>query len=310
LILRIFVAGGTGVIGRRVVPVLVGAGYRVSVVSRSEQASTRLIAQGASPIEVDLYDADAVQRAVGQQDVVINLATHVPSSVTKTMLPWAWRENDRVRRLVSSNLAEAAHAGGADCFIQESFAPIYEDGGDQWIDESYSVRPARYNRSVIDAERSANRFTKHGGRGIVLRFAYFYGPDSPQTHEMIAMVKRGVSPLPGSPDAYFSSVSHDDAAAAVVAAIHIPAGTYNVSDDEPLKRREWIESLAKALGVKTPHTMPGWLIKIGGSTTELLSRSQRISSKKLRDTSDWHPATPSVRDAWPAIIASPTPQEA
>src|SRR5689334_2550271 len=186
--LRIFVAGGTGVIGRRVVPVLVSAGYRVSVVSRSEKASARLIAQGASPVEVDLYDAEAVRRAVGQQDVVINLATHIPASTTKMMLPWAWHENDRVRRLVSSNLADAARAGGADCFIQESFAPIYEDAGDQWIDESWAVRPARYNRSVLDAERSANRFTKHGGRGIVLRFAYFYGADSPQTHEMIGMV--------------------------------------------------------------------------------------------------------------------------
>lgn len=308
--LRIFVAGGTGVIGRRVVPVLVNAGYRVSVVSRSEQASARLIAQGASPIEVDLYDAEAVQHAVGQQDVVVNLATHIPSSATKMMLPWAWHENDRVRRVVSSNLAEAARAGGADCFIQESFAPIYEDAGDQWIDESWAVRPARYNRSVIDAERSANRFTKHGGRGIVLRFAYLYGPDSPQTHEMMGMVKKGISPIPGAPDAYFSSVSHDDAAAAVVTAIHIPAGTYNVSDDEPLKRREWIDSLAKALGVKTPSMLPGWLVKIGGSTTELLSRSQRISSRKLRETSDWHPTAPSVRDAWPSIVASPAPQEA
>jgi nucleoside-diphosphate-sugar epimerase len=310
LILRIFVAGGTGVIGRRIVPVLVGAGYRVSVVSRSEQASARLIAQGASPIEVDLYDAESVRRAVGQQDVVINLATHIPPSTTKMMLPWAWHENDRVRRVVSSNLADAARAGGADCFIQESFAPIYEDAGDQWIDESWAVRPARYNRSVLDAERSANRFTKHGGRGIVLRFAYFYGPDSPQTHEMIGMVKKGISPVPGAPDAYISSVSHDDAAAAVVAAIHVPAGTYNVSDDEPLKRRDFIESLAKALGAKTPSMLPGWLVKLGGSTTELLSRSQRISSRKLRETSDWQPTVPSVREAWPSIVASTPPQEA
>jgi nucleoside-diphosphate-sugar epimerase len=302
LILRIFVAGGTGVIGRRVVPALVSAGHRVSVASRSVEGDARLVSQGASPVAVDLYNLEDVQRAVGQQDVVINLATHIPSGMTKMMLPWAWRENDRVRREASANLAGAAQSGGADCFIQESFAPIYEDGGDQWIDESGPLRPARYNRTVIDAERAANKFTKHGGRGVVLRFAYFYGPDSDATREMIGMVKRGFSPLPGAPNAYFSSISHDDAAAAVVAAIHVPAGTYNVSDDEPLTRREWVDSLAKTLGVKSPSALPGWLVKVGGSMTELLARSQRISSRKLRETSDWHPATPSIRDAWPALV--------
>jgi 2-alkyl-3-oxoalkanoate reductase len=302
--LRIFVAGGTGVLGRRVVPTLVGAGHRVSVASRSIQGDARLVAWGASPVTVDLYDPDDVRRAVGHQDVVINLATHVPPSTTKMLLPWSWRENDRVRREVSSNLAEAARAGGADCFLQESYAPIYEDAGDQWIDESWTVRPARYNRSVLDAERAANKFTKHGGRGIVLRFANFYGPDSFATHEMINTVKRGLSPLPGRPDAFISSVSHDDAAAAAVVGIHLPAGTYNVSDDEPLTRREWVGSLAKALGVKPPTVLPAWVVKVGGSTTELLGRSQRISSRKLRENSDWHPTVPSIRDAWPALIRS------
>jgi len=310
LVLRIFVAGGTGVIGRRVVPALVGAGHRVSVASRSIQGDARLVAWGASPVTVDLYDPNDVRRAVGQQDVVVNLATHMPSSMTKMMLPWSWRENDRVRRLVSANLAEAARAGGADCFIQESYAGIYDDHGDQWIDESWTVRPARYNQSVIDAERAANKFTKHGGRGIVLRFANFYGPDSFATHEMIGMVKKGISPLPGAPGAYVSMVSHDDAAAAAVVALHLPAGTYNVSDDEPLTRREWLDSLAKTLGVKSPSMLPGWLVKVGGSITELLSRSQRISSRKLRENSDWQPATPSIRDAWPALVQSARAQDA
>jgi len=302
--LRIFVAGGTGVIGRRVVPALAAAGHRLSVATRSEESHARLVSQGASPVLVDLYDLVDVRRAVGQQDVVINLATHVPSSTKKMVLPWAWRENDRVRRVVSANLAEAARSGSADCFIQESYAPIYEDGGDKWIDESWPVRPAHYNRSVLDAEGAANKFTKHGGRGIVLRFANFYGPDSFATREMIESVKRGSSPLPGPPEAYTSSVSHDDAAAAVVASIHVPAGTYNVSDDEPLTRREWLDSLAKALGVKTPSTIPGWVAKLGGSMMELLARSQRISSQKLRENSDWQPATPSIRDAWPALVRS------
>lgn len=302
--LRMFVAGGTGVIGRRVVPMLIGAGHRVVAAARSEESRAKLAAQGATAVIVDLFDADAVQRAMGEQDIVINLATHIPSSTIKIFLPWSWRENDRVRRMASANLAAAAHAGGADCFIQESFAPIYADAGDQWIDEKFPVEPVRYNQSTLDAEAQARRFNNHGGRGIVLRFGAFYGPDSFATRDMVEMVRKGRSPLPGAPDAYLSSVSHDDAAAAVIAAVHLPSGTYNVVDDEPLGRREWLESLATALGVKPPGPFPAWAATLGGSMIELLSRSQRISNRKLHEFSDWEPSARSVRDAWPALLAA------
>lgn len=303
---NVFIAGGTGVIGRRVVPALVAAGYRVTAAARSHASADRLRSLGASPVIVDLFDATAVRRASGKPDVVINLATHMPSSTTKMLLPWSWRENDRVRREASANLAAAARANGADCYIQESFAPIYADGGDRWIDESWPVAPARYNRSTRDAERSANTFTRDGGRGIVLRFAYFYGPDAFTTHEMMAMVRKGMSPLPGRPDAYISSISHDDAASAVVAAITAPSGTYNVADDEPLTRDEWLESLANALGVRKPKPMPKLFELLGGSMAALLARSQRISNQKFREATGWRPEVRSIREAWPELVRAGT----
>jgi 2-alkyl-3-oxoalkanoate reductase len=109
------------------------------------------------------------------------------------------------------------------------------------------VKPSKYNRTVLDAERSAERFTRGGRQGIVLRFAAFYGPDSPQTQEMIKFARKGWAPLPGSPTSFFSSLSHDDAATAVLAALNAEAGTYNVVDDEPLRHHEYFESLAKYL---------------------------------------------------------------
>ena len=65
--------------------------------------------------------------------------------------------------------------------------------------------------------------------------------------------------MPGSPQSFLSSVSHDDAASAVVAALRVGAGVYNVSDDEPLRRREFFDSLAAALGVKPPVIPPKWV---------------------------------------------------
>ena len=310
--LRIFVAGGTGVIGRRVIPELLASGFRVTASSHSEKSRAALKALGVEPVTMDLFDAADVKRAVGEQDVVINLASHVPPSTARALLPGAWRENDRIRTVGAANLAAAAKAGGADALIQESFAPIYEDGGDRWIDETWPVRPARYNKSTLEAERAATMFTRRGGRGVILRFAYFYGADGFATREMIEMVRKGVSPLVGAPEAYYSTVSHDDAAMAVLAALHVPAGIYNVSDDEPLHRQAWLESLAQALGVRPPRMIPGWMSALAGSKSDLLGRSQRLSTKKLQDVSAWRPTTRCVKDAWPTLvreIARGAPQE-
>src|SRR5262249_48191857 len=92
------------------------------------------------------------------------LATHMPSSSIGALLPGAWSENDRIRKLSSAKLVRAAIDAGAQTFVQESFAPVYPDNGDDWIDETMPIAPARYNRTVAAAEREANWFIKNGAR--------------------------------------------------------------------------------------------------------------------------------------------------
>jgi nucleoside-diphosphate-sugar epimerase len=185
---------------------------------------------------------------------------------------------------------DAAIAVGVRRFIQESFAPIYADGGDAWLDESSPVRPARYSRTVLDAESAAARFTMAGRIGIVLRFGALYGSDAVLA-EMIEMARKRWSPLPGSSNAYWSSLAQDDAAAAVVAAIKptVRAGTYNIADDTPLRRADWVAALARAVGVPMPKFMPTWTTNLAGSGVRLLSRSQRISNEKFRRAAGWSP---------------------
>jgi nucleoside-diphosphate-sugar epimerase len=291
----VLVTGATGVVGRRVIPQLVARGHSVTAVGRTPEKRTRLAALGADPIALDVTDAGAASRAMEGHDVVLNLATHIPSSTFQMLLPWAWHENDRVRRVGSAALVDAALATGVRRFVQESFAPLYEDGGDRWIDEEWPQRPTPYNRTTLDAERSAARFTAAGGVGVVLRFAGFYGPDA-FLRDMIGIVRRGWAPLPGPAQAYWSSVSHDDAATAVVAALELPAGTYNVCDDEPLTRREWADALADAAAATHPRLVPRWLAALGGSTMELLSRSQRMTNAKLARASGWAPRWRSARE--------------
>jgi len=118
------------------------------------------------------------------------------------------------------------------------------------------------------------------------------------------MVRKGWAPVPGSPDGFVSSVSHDDAAAAVVAALDVPGGAYNVGDDEPLRRREMVDALASALGVPPPRLPPAWVVKLGGGLAELMARSLRISNRKLRQASNWAPRYPSIREGWRATLAA------
>jgi nucleoside-diphosphate-sugar epimerase len=161
-----------------------------------------------------------------------------------------------------------------------------------------------YNESILDAERSVARFVDAGRTGVILRFASFYGPDSRFLIEAIRQAEQnGRAFVPGAGDAYFSSVSHDDAATAAAAALEVPSGVYNVVDDEPVTRREYFDALSKALGIPPLRLLPWWARYLLGSLGELLTRSQRISNRKLKSASPWQPKYPSVREGWPAVIA-------
>src|SRR4029078_13719788 len=101
-------------------------------------------------------------------------------------------------------------------------------------------------------------------------------------HCMRALVRRGWGTLPGPPSSFVSSVSHDDAATAVATALSLPAGIYNVADNEPLRHRDFVDALAHAVGAPPPRLLPGWLAQIGGSLARMYARSLRISNMKLR----------------------------
>jgi nucleoside-diphosphate-sugar epimerase len=301
--MRILFAGATGVIGQRVLPQLLIAGHEVTAVARFAHTQAELYRIGVASTTASLFDPDALRAAAQGHDTVINLATAVPPA-SKALRARAWRETDRIRRDGVANLTAAARAAGARLFIQESFAPIYKARGDAWIDEASPVRPAAYNRHTLDAERSVAEFTSGGGSGIVLRFAYFYGADSEFVRDTIRYARKGWAATLGKADAFVPSVSHDDAADAVVAVLKAPVGSgvYNVVDDEPLRRRAWFDALAGELGVRPPRLPPAWLARVAGPVGETIARSLRISNRKLRESCDWEPRYPSVREGFRAIV--------
>jgi nucleoside-diphosphate-sugar epimerase len=235
---------------------------------------------------------------------VVNLATHVPRNSIAQLIRRSWREMDRIRTEGSALLVDAALANGVKRFIQESFAPIYPDSDDRWITEDVKPEPAQYNKSALDAEAATARFTRNGGVGVVLRFAFLYGPNDSFTRQLFYGVRHGWLPVPGKRDGYFPMLSHDDAALAVYAALSCPAGIYNVVDDEPMTRSKMGETIAEVLRVDEPRITPAWVGKITGSVGKTVARSQRISNAKLRAASSWSPKYPSVKEGLAAVRRS------
>lgn len=306
--MKVFLAGATGVIGHRAVGRLVEAGHEVSAVARTPAKAELARRLGARPVAVDLFDPGAVRAAVDGHDAAVNLATHIPPA-TRSTLPGAWAENDRIRREVSAHLASAVLDSGASVFVQESITFPYADRGGSWIDEDTPIDAPAMATSTAAAEAAARRVAESGRTGIVLRFAQFYAADSAHSITFVKAVRKRLAPVLGRPDSYISSIHADDAASAVVAALAAPSGTYNVADDEPVTRRAYAEALAAALGVKPPHFAPAGLAKLGGSAASMLARSQRISNQRFARASGWRPRYESVRVGWPAVVAELGEQE-
>lgn len=298
--MRVLVTGATGVLGRRVLPLLSAGGHQVTAVSRGRPQQVR--ETGADPVELDLFDPVGVERAAEGHDAVLDLATRIPST-NRMPLPWAWRDNDRLRAVAARNVADAAIAVGAR-YVRESFGLVCADAGDAWVGEDAPVDPAVNTRTVVDAEDAAARVTDTGGVGVALRFALFYGPDSPQTRDQLATARKGIAPVLGDPAGFLPHVHLDDAATAVVAALDVPAGIYNVVEDRPLRRRELVEVFEQLAGRRL-RTPPRVLTRFGPART--LGRSVRLDNAKLRAATTWEPTYASTREGLPAVAREGRP---
>lgn len=298
--MKIFVTGATGVLGRRAVSQLLAAGAEVTGVARTRQKGVELHELGAKPVHVSLFDRDAVRAAVAGHHVVCNLATAIPTGEQAGSRS-AWNDNHRLRQDGARYLVDAALHAGADRYIQESISLLYADGGDAYLDESAAVDPTWITEPALAAEAEAARFAEHGGAGIALRFGIFYGFDSAHTVEAIHAAQRGLFAVPGQAGSYWPSVTTDDAASAVVAALRAPSGVYNVADDRPLRRTEHAEALAAALG--TGLLSPPPVSADLPPDLSMMLRSQRVTSLRFKALTDWQPRLPSAWEGWRFVVA-------
>ena len=299
--MKVFVTGATGAVGRPTVARLLAEGHDVTAVARTEEKAAALERAGARPAQVSLFDPDGLRSAMAGAEAVLNLATSIPVGA-KAALPTAWRDDARIRTEGSRNLVDAALAVGAERFVQEGISFVYADGGADWVDEDFPIDPVRGAEPVLAAAGEAARFTAAGGIGIAFRFALFYGSSCAITQYMLDRARKGKVAMLGHRDAFVSRLHLDDAAAAAVAALRAPAGTYNVAEDLPVTHGESAEILARALGVGEIKFAPPVLPKVGGRPD--LLRSHRISNRRFKEATGWEPAYPDAWTGWPAVIAS------
>lgn len=308
--MKILFTGATGVLGRHAVPALTAAGHDVTGVCRSDAGRARLEEHGAVPISIDLFDRRAVRDTVAGHHAVIHFATSIPP-LAKMRKKSAWQTNDRLRTEATSNLVTAAIDHGVETFIQESVTLVYADGGDRWLDEESRIDPpAPLVTSALEAEQLVADFNAAGGRGIALRLSRLYGPGKASAELVASVASRG-APIIGSGDNYVSSLHSEDAGTAVTAVLTAPAGVYNVTDDDPVTARAYVESLADTLDAPEPRRVPRLVAKIAlGSMLPVLTVSQRVSNRRLKETTGWRPRYPSVVAGWESVVAGSAAESA
>lgn len=303
--MEVFVTGATRVLGRPVVQQLVAAGHHVRALSRSEENAKILRELGATPISANLFDVDSLKSALKGCDAILHLATKIPPTMKMGRLS-AWQENDHIRREGARNLVEAALAvGEVQTFIYPSFATVYPDSGEKWIDAATTpVQSATTLQSTLDAEDAVTRFAESERRGISLRIGMLYGPETPTAHEFLSYARKGIAAFPGSRNGYLPHIWLQDAVGAIITALSqpVPSGIYDIVDDEPLRRREMFDALAQAVGRKHLLALPDLLMRmLMGTKYADMSRSLRISNRRFKEVSNWQPTVPNARIGWARI---------
>jgi len=246
-----------------------------------------------------MFDQPGLTRAFDGHDVVVNLASAMPSTIQFIRLG-AWRDTRRIRTEGSANVVDAALAADVAVVVQESVAMLYADQAAAWIDESAAVDHYPMASGNHAAEASANRFTDSGRTGIVLRLGFFYGPGARHSEQFLALARLGIVPVLGHPDGFLSSIHVLDGGRAVAEVLPARAGVYNVVDDEPLTKRDYASAVAHAVGRRAWLRGPGRGARLLGHRTTSLTRSIRVSNEKVRSAAAWAPEFPSAREGWAA----------
>ena len=272
--MRVFVVGGTGVLGRQLVRVLFERGHAVRVLARSPRRAAELLPRGVEVAAGDLLDSQLrLEPLLEGWEAVVHAATAIPSD---PRAPGAWTTNVRLRTEGTRRLLEAARSTGTRRYLQQSIAFAYADGGDRELAESAPLDPGELRRDVREMEALVRASPLEF---CILRGGMFVGPGTSQP-ALIERLRASAEVVPGEGRAWLPFVHPEDLALAFAVALErAPAGSiYNAAAD-PLRQGDYLDRLAAAIRVSAPRRDP----------TRPAPPSTRVTSRALARALGWRP---------------------
>ncbi|SKC39491.1 NAD-dependent epimerase/dehydratase family protein [Krasilnikoviella flava] len=309
--MRVLVAGATGAVGSRLVPLLVSAGHDVTGTARSEARLGPVRAAGAEGAVMDGLVPASVRDVVAAAapDVVVHQLTAL-SSITGDFRRFDedFAVTNRLRTEGTDALLGAALAAGTRRFVAQSYTgwPNERRGArvkteDDPLTDDPGKEAVRSLRAIEHVERAVTGTP--GIEGFVLRYGAFYGPGQAlsRTGAVADLIRRGRFPVVGGGTGMWSFMHVDDAATAAAAAVDrgVP-GVYNIVDDDPAPVSEWLPYLAEQLGGRRPMRLPAWLARpmLGQLGVAMMTAVRASSNAKARRELAWEPRFASWREGF------------
>ena len=305
--MKVLVTGGTGAIGKFLLPLLVENRHEVVALTRSVIKAAELEDSGVSAAIVDPLDKERLTAAVRREEpeVIIHQLTALSGVGNFRKLDQEFALTNRFRTEVTDTLLAAARTIGTRRFIAQSFCgwPYAKKGGPVKTEEDPldPKPPESFTRTLaairyLEDTVGSTTFLE----ALALRYGMFYGPGTAigKGGAILKMARKRRFPIVGGGGGIWSFIHILDAARATVAAISRGTpGIYNIVDDEPAKVATWLPALAKAVEAKPPHKIPHWLgeIMIGKEGVSMMTQIRGCSNAKAKRELNWTPIYPSWR---------------
>ncbi len=306
--MKVFVAGASGAVGARLVPMLVAKGHTVVGTTTTPGKADALRAAGAAPVVLDLLNRDAAVEALRQAepDVVVHQATALAGFNDFRKFEEGFAATNRLRTQGTASLLEGMRQAGIRRIVAQSYAGpgAFPRTGAlvKTEDDGFDPNPPTAMRATVHSMASLERavLDADGIEATVLRYGGFYGPGTGLSQGGVQLegVRRRRFPIVAGGTGVWSLIHIEDVAAATLVAIEsAKRGVYNVVDDEPAPVSQWLPFLAKAIGAKPPRHMPAWVGRLfaGELGVIMMTESRGASNEKAKRELGWTPTYPSWR---------------
>ena len=304
--MKVFIAGATGVLGRRLVKGLWDRGHSVLGLVRDSRGEQIVQSLGGESRWASIFDPDELAHAAKGADIVIHAASSVPRKTRPTR--GDWKMNSRIRTEGTRALTECAARIGATVYLQQSVLGVARPPNGSHFDEYSPVSPADpMSFSALDGENIALQAGgRHGFKVSVLRCGCLYGADSAHTRWLGERLKRGRIAVIGRGDAVWACLHLDDAARAFITAAEAGRiGIWHLLDDEPVTVAKFLGAFAERLHLPAPRRLPTWLARTlaGRHVVSAFTASTRTSNRRFRREFGWAPRYPSCQEGLDQVVA-------